>query len=170
MVCHASDFDGQPANALDDAADVGEDAAEVFRPHLHARALDVEYQMNVDFYQCTCHICLRGHPPCLSSVTPSGLLLGCSFFCAGVPLRSTACLWSVVPSGHCFAAPPLVLSSLRPFASGLHLSRLRCRGCSVPAGNFARWGRIGLASTVRRSDRWCRVQSSYLTYLYGVRR
>ena len=61
VVGHAADFDGQPADALDDAADVGEDAAEVFRPHLHARALDVEYQVDVDFYQCTCHIVLFGY-------------------------------------------------------------------------------------------------------------
>ena len=50
VVGYAANFYGQPANALDDATDVGEDARQVFRPHLHARALDVEYQMNVDFY------------------------------------------------------------------------------------------------------------------------
>ena len=56
VVCHAADFYGQTADALDNAADVSEDARQVFRPHLHACALDVEYQMYVNLYQCTCHI------------------------------------------------------------------------------------------------------------------
>ena len=98
LIPAASDFDGQPADALDDAADVGEDAPEVFRPHLYARALDVEYQVNVDFYQCTCHIVYRGFTPCLLSVTPSGLLLGCSFFLTGVPLRFTPACALIRPS------------------------------------------------------------------------
>ena len=100
VVGHAADFYGQPADALDDAADVGEDAAEVFRLHLHARALDVEYQVNVDFYQCTCHDVYRGFTPacCLS------------------PRRG--CCWVVRSSlqGFRFASPlPVILSGFRPF-------------------------------------------------------
>lgn len=93
VVGDAPDFDRQPANALDDAADIGEDARKVLRPHLHARALDVEYQMNVYLYQCACHIVYRGFTlPVICH--PFGVWVCCVVRFTGVPLRSTTCLWS----------------------------------------------------------------------------
>ena len=50
MVADAADGDGNAVHVADEAADIREDAAEVFITHLHAGAFDVEDEMDVVFY------------------------------------------------------------------------------------------------------------------------
>ena len=49
MIADAANGDGDAIHVADEAADVGEDVAEVFITHLHAVALDVEDDMDVVF-------------------------------------------------------------------------------------------------------------------------
>ena len=49
MIADAANGDRDAVHVADEAADVGEDVAEVFITHLHAVALDVEDDMDVVF-------------------------------------------------------------------------------------------------------------------------
>ena len=51
MVADATDGDGDAAHFADETTDVGEHLAKVFVAYLHAMVLDMEYDVDVVFYE-----------------------------------------------------------------------------------------------------------------------
>ena len=58
MVGNPTYFNGYSSNVFDDAADICKNSWEVSGTHDDTRALNMEHQMNVVFYQCICHTIL----------------------------------------------------------------------------------------------------------------
>lgn len=56
MVGHATYFNGDTPEVSDDATNVCKNAVKIIIPHGDSCVFSVEYQMNIYFYQCTCHI------------------------------------------------------------------------------------------------------------------
>ena len=51
VVADAADGNGDASHVVDNASDVGEDFRQVFIAYLHAVAIDVEHDVDVDFYE-----------------------------------------------------------------------------------------------------------------------
>ena len=51
MVADAADFHRDTAHVADETADVGEHLAKVFVTYLHAMILDMEYDVDIVFYE-----------------------------------------------------------------------------------------------------------------------